>query len=216
MSNTAGPGEFNRDQWTGFDGIRRAMASLSSFDIESLQRLSEPYLHFRESLDRFQSEHFGPICRAACYETKMSACCGFESIFTFFADMVVECLFSSVEEQAGILEVLGKQNRSRRCVYLGEKGCIWTTRPISCAMFVCEDAVNAAFQDRPGAKDEWQAYRRREREFTYPDQPVLFDELEKYFRNLGVDSVHMYFHRSPGLMRLKQANGLTEGLPLRR
>ena len=165
-------------------------------------------MDFRESLDRFQSEHFGPICRASCYDTGMSACCGFESIFTFFADMVIECLFSSMEEQAAILDVLRKPNRTKRCVYLGDKGCIWRIRPISCAMFVCEDTDNAAFENRPEAKAGWREYRRREREFTYPDRPILFDELEKYFRKLGVESVHMYFHRSPGLMRLKQLNGL--------
>ena len=210
MESISGPGEFNTDQWTGFDGIRRSMGSLSTTEIEGLRTTIRPYLDFRETLDRFQSEHFGPYCRAACYDTGTSACCGFESIFTFFADMVVECLFSSDDKQAAILQALQKPNRSDRCVYLGDGGCMWKIRPVSCAMFVCEDAGIAAFEDRPEAKARWEEYRRLERDFTYPDKPVLFDELERYFKNRGVDSVHMYFHRSPGLMRMKQMNGLIE------
>lgn len=207
--------EFNRDQWAGFNAIRKAMEGLPPSELEGLAEKSGQYLDFRRSLDRYQSEHFGPFCHSACFETGLSACCGFESIFTFFADMVIESLFASSEEMRGIFRALEKPNLSRRCVYLGENGCIWRFRPISCAMFICEDATRASFKNRPEAKATWEEYRRREKEFTYPDKPVLFDDIEKYFKNLGVDSVHMYLHRSPGLMRLKQLSGLARKAPPR-
>ena len=38
---------------------------------------------------------------------------------------------------------------------------------------------------------------------TWPDRPVLFDELEKLFIKEGYDSPLMYCHKSPGLLRLK-------------
>jgi hypothetical protein len=39
--------------------------------------------------------------------------------------------------------------------------------------------------------------------YTWPSRPVLFDKLEELFIQEGFDSPIMYFHHSPGLLRLK-------------
>jgi len=44
--------------------------------------------------------------------------------------------------------------------------------------------------------------------FTWPDRPVLFDDLESYFLKTGCRSPLMYLHNSPGLLRIKQKAGL--------
>jgi hypothetical protein len=38
--------------------------------------------------------------------------------------------------------------------------------------------------------------------------PLLFDEIETFFMLRGADSPHLYFHRSPGLLRVKKRAGL--------
>ncbi|MFC1494817.1 hypothetical protein ACFL6W_06030 [Thermodesulfobacteriota bacterium] len=46
--------------------------------------------------------------------------------------------------------------------------------------------------------------------FTWPDKPVLFDELEALFIKKDFDSPLMYFHKSPGLLRVKSEAGIGE------
>jgi len=55
-----------------------------------------------------------------------------------------------------------------------------------------------------------EAKRKR---FTWPDQPVLFDDLESYFMKSGYRSPLMYLHNSPGLLRVKQKAGAGRKMP---
>ena len=54
---------------------------------------------------------------------------------------------------------------------------------------------------------EWERLCRREKRYTWPTRPVLFDELEALCIEAGLKSPLMYFHRSPGLLRLKARKG---------
>ena len=198
-----GPSEYNREQLGSFLSIKQACDALPIRELEKLREIVGPYLEFRRELDRFHASDVVGTCRARCFETGLSACCGFESIFTFFADQVVTWLFSTEAERETLLDVLRRPNRSRHCVYLGPAGCRWKISPISCVMFLCDD-VKRGVSENPGeAGRRWTTLQAWEKAFTYPVEPVLFDDLEVYFMGLGVDSPHMYNHRSPGLMRLK-------------
>jgi hypothetical protein len=200
--------EYNREQWISLNALHKALRELSTFELQALKEASKPYLYFREELDRFQSEAFGPICRKVCFDTKLSACCGFESIFTFFADQVINCLCSTRQEIDKLLCLLEKPNLTSRCVYLGETGCLWQVRPISCAMFLCDDVKKKVFMNNPDLEGTWVQFSSNEKEFTMPVKPVLFDELERQFMRFGLDSPLMYYHRSPSLLRVKKKAGL--------
>lgn len=202
-------GDYNYDQWISHQAIQQAFAKLPPETLEELKAQIQPYLQYRQELEVFQQDHFAPICRKGCFETALSACCGFESIITFFADQVINFLLSGPEQRQAIVEILQTPNTTGKCVYLGDHGCIWQLRPISCTMFVCEDAQKQAFAGDPEAASHWRHLQAREKVFTWPDKPVLFDAIEKMFLPLGVDSPHLYFHQSPGLLRLKSKAGLT-------
>lgn len=199
--------EYQRDQWTSFKTIEKACRNLSDLQLRELQESLNAYLQFREDLAEYQQEHFGAFCRAACFDTGISACCGFESIITFFADQVITCLLSTPEQMETIFHKLEQPNRTSHCVFLGDSGCIWSLPPISCAMFLCEKAKRSVFDENQYAKAVWDELLRLEKEYTHPTQPVLFDDVESYFILLGVDSPHMYFHQSPGLLHLKSRSG---------
>jgi hypothetical protein len=200
--------EYNREQWNSFQTIRQAVDTLPESVKEALRESLRPYLQFRHELDAFQEEYFIPICRPACFDTRLSACCGFESIFTFFADEVVTLLLSNPDDLSPLFDVLQRPNKTANCVYLGETGCLWKVRPISCAMFFCDEAKKTLFERSPEAEQRWLAFQDREKGFTRPTQKILFDDLEAFFLELKVDSPHMYFHKSPGLLRLKAKSGV--------
>ncbi len=200
--------EYNRDQWISFHAIDEALRSMPSDHRESLRRRLEPYLAFREEVDRFQEKYFSELCERWCYANRRSACCGFESIFTFFADQVIAWVLAGDAERSRMLRALERPFRKDRCVYLGPKGCLWPLRPISCALFYCPEAKEEVFRQWPEARITWEELRKEEKRFTWPDRPVLFDEIERCFRERGVDSPHMYFHKSPGLLLVKKKAGL--------
>jgi hypothetical protein len=204
----SGVSEYNREQRVSLHALQEVLLHLSTSESLALQKASEHYLRFREELDRFQLEVFGPVCRKVCYDTELSACCGFESIFTFFADQVINCLCSTGDEIDELLRLLEKPNLTSRCVYLGETGCLWKVRPISCAMFICEDVKKQVFMKNPDSERIWVQFMSREKEFTLPIKPVLFDDLESQFMIRGLHSPHMYYHQSPGLLRVKKRAGL--------
>jgi hypothetical protein len=104
--------------------------------------------------------------------------------------------------------VLRRVNDGHRCVYLGSHGCMWTIRPVVCAMFLCDRAMKAVFNSAPEAKNRWESMRRQEKTFKWPDRPVLFDRLEKVFLDLGYRSTLMHLNLSPGLLRVKAQAGL--------
>ena len=75
-------------------------------------------------------------------------------------------------------------------------------------MFLCEHAKNLVLDSNEALQSQWEKFRQRERRYTWPTRPVLYDELEDCFIGAGFDSPLMYLHRSPGLLRLKARHGL--------
>lgn len=161
-------------------------------------------MQFRESVDAFLCEYFGDICDRTCFQNRVSACCSREGIVTFFADVVINVLWSRPEELDRFHQVLQKPNSGFKCVYLSEEGCLWTVRPIVCEMFLCDQAEMSVFGRFPEAREKWHAFKEQEKSFKWPDRPVLFDTLEKYFLDIGLESPLMYLHNSPGLIRVKK------------
>jgi hypothetical protein len=195
--------EYNRDQWLTLTAIAQACRLLSISEIEHLKQSVCNYLAFRRDLEAFHHEYLDHFCRQTCFGSGLSLCCGFESIFIFFADQLISFLYSNDNEIAAILRVLEQPNSSGRCVYLGKTGCLWRISPVSCVMFYCNQLKRAIIESDPQLANRWQDLREQEKEFTYPVKPVLFDEIEAYFLARGVESPLMYFHKSPGLLRLK-------------
>lgn len=183
--------------------VHKHLSGLSVTERRKLEAEAADYLLFRKDVDRFLSEYFGDLCTQKCYQSKLSACCSREGIITFFADVVINALLSRGEEVEALLTVLQKPNDGFKCIYLGEKGCLWKIKPIVCEMFVCEPAKNQVFAEKPTVRKAWEELKRREKEFTWPDKPVLFDRLEAYFMDAGFSSPLMYLHNSPGLLRVK-------------
>ncbi len=71
-------------------------------------------------------------------------------------------------------------------------------------MFLCDSSMAQVFDHRPKARQKWETFLDEKKRFTWPDQPVLFDQLESYFIDAGYTSPLMYLHNSPGLLRVKQ------------
>ncbi|SMC19141.1 hypothetical protein SAMN02746041_00619 [Desulfacinum hydrothermale DSM 13146] len=200
--------EYNAEQRNSLEAIAAGLARMCKEEVEALHRDIQPYLDFRARVDAFQEEYFSRLCAESCFVSGRSACCSFESIITFFADLVIAWLLADEKAKAGILKALESPFRSDRCVYLGPKGCILPLRPVSCALFFCSDAKEEIFFRWPKAKALLETLREEEKKFTWPDRPVLFDHIEAQFLRLGVDSRHMYFHKSPGLLLVKKEAGL--------
>lgn len=184
--------------------LKELLQTLPEAQRNELREMIVPYLAYREEADRFFREHLVGDCRRICYEKRLSACCGREGIIVFFADFVVELLGASKNRIEVLEETLVSDRGGMNCVYLGEKGCRWKVKPIACEMFLCDQIK----KDVLGANDElehrWQRLRRQEKTFTKPDRPVLFDDLERFFIEKNYESPLMFFHNSPGLLRLKK------------
>jgi hypothetical protein len=142
-----------------------------------------------------------------CYKSRLSACCSKEGIITFFADVVINVVMSGPIDIDILSSVLEKSNEGFKCIYLGEKGCMWKIKPIVCEMFICDTAKKQALHGSPKLMREWDALKKKEKTFTWPDRPVLFDEIESYFMTAGCSSPLMYMHNSPGLLRVKKCGG---------
>ena len=152
---------------------------------------------------QFQEKAFAEVCTQKCFTSQDSACCNREGIATFFADVVVNVWLSSDDEVEALLQALAKDRGGHKCVYLNQNGCLWRLKPIVCEMFLCEHAKDTVFAEDTTLAEEWEELRSREKQYTWPDRPVLFDELEELFIQSGYESPLMYFHRSPGLLRVK-------------
>ena len=168
-----------------------------------LSQISD-YLLFRDAVDAFLREHFENTCTQNCYQSKVSACCSREGIITFFGDVVINLLVSGEAEIKGLATVLQTPNTGFKCVYLGKQGCMWRVKPMVCEMFLCEQAKKEVFGLKPWTGELWQELKQREKLYRWPDRPVLFDDLERYFMARGYSSPLMYLHNSPGLLRVKK------------
>jgi hypothetical protein len=202
--------EYNRDQWLGLTAILDALEQMPEGEREALHASLWHYLEFRRELATFHARYFHDYCRRACHETGLSVCCGFESIFTFFADHLISCLLANKADRDLLVRILKRPNITGKCVFLDVHGCRWRLPPVSCAMFYCDPAKEAIFADAPEAGALFEELRRREKQFTHPDRPVLFDDLERHFRRKGLQTPHMYYHFSPGLLRLKAKAGILD------
>jgi hypothetical protein len=195
--------EYNRDQLETISGVRQFLRSLSRSRIGQINRWIKPYLKFRTDVADFQAMHFSEICTQKCFTSHSSACCNREGIATFFADVVVNVLLSSDPEIDSLLDILSKDRGGFKCVYLTDNGCLWHIKPIVCEMFLCKHAKNAVLEKDDDLRAQWKKFCRREKRYTWPTRPVLFDKLEKVFIQDGFCSPLMYFHNSPGLLRIK-------------
>ena len=196
--------EYQKEQFDAYEMVIKHLALLPETTILELKRQVEPYLAFRTLVNRFFEAHLGDICNRNCYESRKSACCSKEGIVTFFADVVINALLSDADDIKHLLMLLKTENTGFKCIYLGKNGCRWKLKPIVCEMFLCQKAKSEAFERAPGLTEEWDRLKKKEKLFTWPDKPVLFDDIEEMFLRAGLDSPLMYLHNSPGLLRVKK------------
>jgi len=198
-----GLSEYNRDQLEALLMVQNYLEGLPPSELGRLRAGIEPYLQFRAEVSRFHRDFLSETCTQACFTTRQSACCNRDGIATFFADVVINALLSSGEDLNVLRTRLENDPGGFKCVYLGKEGCLWLLKPIVCEMFLC-DRAKAAMQDRDPALDaRWQGLLLQEKQFSWPDKPVLFDELEELFLQASLKSPLMYCHLSPGLRRVK-------------
>lgn len=196
--------EYQNEQLRALELVNGHLSGLEAADMNALKRRLADYLCFREDVDTFLSAHFGDVCTESCYRSRVSACCTREGIITFFADVVVNVAMSHETALQALFTVLRSPHEGSRCVYLGEKGCLWQVKPLVCEMFLCKKAEDAVLKNNPDLQSEWRALKDREKTYRWPDQKVLFDDLEQLFLDAGHTSSLMYLHNSPGLLRVKQ------------
>ncbi len=199
---------YNREQLEALQIVRGHLCAISDTDRQSLRNRIAEYLAFRKALEAFLDERFAGICTEACFRSRLSACCTKEGIVAFFADVVVNALASAPEQLDAVEQALASGGDGAKCVFLSDAGCLWQVRPVVCAMFLCDPAVERVFSQDPAAAARWEGFEARRRDFTWPDKPVLFDELEQFFIDAGFCSPLMYLHNSPGLLRIKKQAGL--------
>ncbi|MGB5922655.1 MAG: hypothetical protein WBH36_10520 [Syntrophobacteria bacterium] len=200
--------EYNQQQKEALLMVRQHLSGLPLSQLHRLKQRIRSYVGFRQTVASFQKTHFSDLCSEKCFTSYTSACCGREGIITFFADVVVNVLLSTQEEIDVLLDILDTDTGGLNCVYLNKTGCLWRAKPIVCEMFLCKHAKNLVLENNKALKSQWETFRQRERRYTWPTRPVLFDELEDYFIGAGFDSPLMYLHRSPGLLRLKAKHAL--------
>ena len=196
---------YQKEQTDALSMVHQYLAGVFPAERRELELLVADYLLFRKDIDIFLSEHFAEICTQNCYQNNISACCSREGIITFFADVFINVLVSQKNEIEVLLKVLQRPNNGYKCIYLGGNGCLWRVKPIVCEMFLCKPAKKKVFIEKPRVRDKWDEFNKRKKMFTWPDRPVLFDVLEKYFMDAGYSSPLMYMHNSPGMLRVKNA-----------
>ena len=196
--------EYQKEQYDALSMVKEHLAILTAPERLKLDSAVEDYLLFRGEVNTFLNDHFSQICTQKCYKSRLSACCSREGIITFFADVVVNAIVSEKLQIETLLTVLKRTNEGFKCIYLGEKGCLWRIKPIVCEMFLCDQAIKAVFDEKPQAHEEWKSLEQERKLFTWPDKPVLFDKLESVFIDAGYNSSLMYMHNSPGLLRVKK------------
>lgn len=199
---------YQKEQAESLAMVQRHLETLSAAQRKALEMKISDYLLFRDEVHTFLCEHFRDLCTEKCYRNNLSACCSREGIITFFGDMVINALVSQSEEINALMAVLQKPNTGFKCIYLGNTGCMWRVKPIVCEMFLCDQAQDRVFGEKPWAEDVWNELKHRKKLYTWPDRPVLFDDLERYFMDAGYTSPLMYLHNSPGLLRIKKRASL--------
>jgi hypothetical protein len=200
--------DYQQEQLQALTVVRQGLRQLNSARRRELHDAVGDYLRFRQTVDGYLKRYFGQVCTQTCYRSRTSACCSKDGIIVFFADVVVNALQSTPAQLERLKAVLQRANPGHRCIYLQAGGCMWTVRPVVCAMFLCDRAMQAVFADAPQAASAWAALRKQARFYKWPDRPVLFDALEKVFIDLGYHSTLMHLNFSPGLLNVKKKAGL--------
>ena len=196
--------DYQTEQYETLISVRHHLKRLDPGKLSKLEDQMAAYIEFRSNVKRFLSRHFSRVCTQACYQNRRSACCSRDGIITFFADVVINVLSSTSDEIEELCTVIKQPRSDFKCIYLGEQGCTWHIKPIVCEMFLCDASTAQVFDQTPQAKRRWETLQREKKRYTWPDQPVLFDQLEGIFIDTGYTSPLMYMHNSPGLLRIKQ------------
>jgi hypothetical protein len=202
--------DYQHEQLDALRIARDGLVCITHSDLNDFKRSTDDYLRFRQAVDLFLKHHFSSICTQLCYQSQTSACCSKDGIITFFADTVINALHAAPGELDRMETALNRDNRGHRCIYITADGCMWTIRPVVCAMFLCDRAMDTVFADNHQLEVEWNAHRKAERFYKWPDRPVLFDDLEKTFIDLGYRSTLMHLNFSPGLLNVKRKAGLIQ------
>lgn len=200
--------EYNIEQYDAFMTLKSFFEKASDEEIAELKKMIAQYLDFRSETSDFLSKSCAEVCGDICFKTGLSDCCMHEGIITFFADWVVNWLVSTKEDLDRLLKVLFEPFRTDKCVFLGPTGCVWKIKPLNCETFVCKLARTEIFAKNFEAEHIYEEMLAKKKTFSYPDRPVLFDELEKYFIKRGIDSETMYFHKGAGLLMIKRKAGV--------
>ncbi len=196
---------YQKEQIETLTQVYRHIRELPPSEKEKLAVACDGYLAFRSRVDGFLSRYFSEVCTRKCYKSRLSACCSYEGIVTFFADVVINALLSEDQEIETLLTVLETSEQRSKCVYLGPEGCLWRVKPIVCEMFLCDHATDTVFSEHLEYGQIWEELKRLRKGFAWPDRPVLFDDLERYFMDAGCISPLMYLHNSPGLLQVKRS-----------
>lgn len=202
--------EYQKSHLQAFSIAASVLDPLTGFSREKWCESIRPYLMFRMETKAFLDAHFSGICTEKCYESSLSACCSKEGIIAFFADVVVNVLVSEKRDIREIMKKLSLPHTGDKCVYLDGNGCMWKVKPVVCEMFLCDQAKEAVFggnESRKALEREWESLENKRKEYTWPDKPVLFESLEQRFIASGRECDLMYFHKSPGLLRVKKLAG---------
>jgi len=195
---------YQQEQNQALEMVRKHISSLTNTDLRGLKERISEYLAFRQDVEAFLEQYFSRLCTQTCYQDQLSACCSRDGIITFFADGVINALESSEAQLDILMERLTIPHQGNKCVYLGKDGCLWQVKPLVCAMFLCARSEKEVLDKNMHAKEKWEALKQREKSFRWPDQAVLFDELEELYIKAGYNSTLMYLHNSPGLLRIKK------------
>lgn len=195
--------EYQTEQLQTLAMIRQCLERTDAAGIKALEDEISAYLDFRQQVAAFLSTHFAAICTQKCYQSRLSACCSKDGIITFFADMVINVLNSPGEDLDRLEQTIKDPADPVKCIYLLQNGCAWNIKPAVCEFFLCDEAEQKAFGNNAEAQQQWERLKDRKKTFTWPNRPVVFESLERFFIDLGCDSPLMYMHKSPGLVRIR-------------
>jgi hypothetical protein len=195
--------QYQKEQLETLTMIRRHIEAMGADGRKKLFDEIADYLLFREQVAEFLEARFADICTQKCYQNRLSACCSKDGIITFFADMVINMLVSNPVERDLMEHVVQHPNFDYKCIYLSESGCMWKIKPVVCVFFLCDAAEKMAFDNNPQAVSQWKDLESTKKIYAWPDRPVLFESLERFFMDMGCESPLMYLHKSPGLVRIR-------------
>lgn len=195
---------YNQEQLDAMKMVCRFIESMPPSARNDVKERVSDYMEFRKDVSHFFNRNFNNLCQEKCYQTGVSGCCTHEGIITFFADVVINVIHSTNDQCNAIIQALEHDQSGKKCVYLRPDGCLWQVKPIVCEMFLCDAVKNQVFSQDSDLEKQWDRLKQREKQFKWPDKPVIFDELEAFFMANGFSSALMYFHNSPGLLRIKQ------------